>query len=94
MFEEKFTRGQAWVDLFMLANHRDGHIRKRGIKVPVPRGTCGWSILALADRWQWSRGKVQRFLDELEREQQIVQQKSRLTTLIKIINLRSNFSLK
>lgn len=83
---EKFTRGQAWVDLITLANHADGFIRKRGIKVEVKRGQCGYSELALADRWQWSRGKVRRFLNELEAEQQIVQQKNEVTTLITIVN--------
>lgn len=37
---EPFTRGQAWVDLLLLANHRPGHIRKRGILVEVERGQC------------------------------------------------------
>lgn len=84
--EEPFTRGQAWVDLIMLANHKDGHIRKRGVKIEIKRGQCGYSELALAERWRWSRGKVNRFLIELETIQQIIQQKTRLTTLITIIN--------
>lgn len=83
---ERFTRGQAWVDLIMLANHKDGEIRVRGIPVPVPRGVCGWSVVSLSERWQWSRGKTTRFLNELEMRQQIEQQKSRVTSLIKIVN--------
>lgn len=85
---EKFTRGQAWLDLIGLANHADGHIRVRGIRVEVRRGCVGWSEMALAARWGWSRGKVRRFLSELEAKtvQQIEQQKSRLTTLIRIVN--------
>ena len=63
--EEPFTRGQAWVDLLMLTNHADGHIRKRGIPIEVHRGELGWSEEALAERWKWSRGKVRRFLQEL-----------------------------
>ncbi|KKM27895.1 hypothetical protein LCGC14_1570130 [marine sediment metagenome] len=38
--DEKFTRGQAWVDLICLANHKNGYIRKRGvrsIRVPIPQ---------------------------------------------------------
>jgi len=62
---ERFTRGQAWVDLIMLANHKDGHIRKRGIKIPILRGEIGWSERELAKRWKWSRGKVRRFMIEL-----------------------------
>jgi hypothetical protein len=83
---EKFTRGQAWIDLIMLANHKDGFIRKRGLKVPVKRGEVGWSELALAERWQWSRGKVRRFLKELKMVQQIGHQKNNVTSLINLLN--------
>ena len=84
--KEKFTRGQAWLDLFGLANHRDGFIFKRGIHVPVLRGQCGWSQDSLSCRWGWSRGKTDRFLNWLESEQNIVQQKNRLVTIITICN--------
>jgi DNA replication protein DnaD len=86
--EEKFTRGQAWVDLLMLTNHTDGQIRKRGVPVEVHRGEIGWSEEALAERWKWSRGKVRRFLAELSSKtvQQIEQQKTNVTSLIKVTN--------
>ncbi len=87
---EKFSRGQAWLDLIMLANHKDSSVRKRGIKIEVKRGQVGWSERQLADRWQWSRGKVARFLEELENEQQIIQQNGpqniNVTSLITIVN--------
>lgn len=83
---EPFTRGQAWLDLFGLANHKDGFIRKRGIKVIVKRGQLGWSEYSLAERWKWSRGKVRRFLTELQTVQQIELQTDSVTTLITIIN--------
>lgn len=63
--EEPFTRGQAWVDMFGLANHKDGYIRVSGYKVIVQRGQLGWSQRALCTRWKWSRGKLIRFLNEL-----------------------------
>lgn len=83
---EPFTRGQAWVDLLMLANHKDGQIRVRGNRIAVRRGQVGWSVKRLAERWKWSRGKTQRFLDELENEQQIEQQKNNVTSLISVRN--------
>jgi len=83
---EPFTRGQAWVDLFALANHEQGTIYVRGNRVVIERGQVGWSELSLAQRWQWSRGKVRRFLNELETAQQIVQQKTFITTVITICN--------
>ncbi len=85
---EKFTRAQAWVDLLMLANHKDGHFRVRGQRVDVKRGQLAYSELSLAERWKWSRGRVRRYLAELSSKtvQQIVQQKNNVTTLITIIN--------
>lgn len=84
--EEPFTRGQAWVDLILLANHKPGHIRKRGILVEIGRGQVGHGQQTLADRWKWSRGKVIRFLKELETKQQVIQQKTNVTTVISLIN--------
>ena len=65
---EPFSRSQAWVDLICLANHKEGFIRtKKGTRVKVERGQVGYSQEALAKRWQWSRGKVRRYLSELEK---------------------------
>jgi len=83
---EQFTRGQAWVDMLGLANHKSGYIRKRGVRVELKRGHLGWSQRELADRWKWSRGKIIRFLNELESEHMIEQQKTNVTTLIYIVN--------
>ena len=83
---EPFTKGQAWVDLLLLASYEDKIFWKRGIEVQQKRGMVGMSEIGLSDRWHWSRGKVRRFLKWLENEQQIVQQKSKVTTLIIIKN--------
>lgn len=85
-FSEPFCRNMAWVDLLILANHKAGLIRKRGVRVELKRGDIGMGSRELADRWKWSRGKVLRFLDELERDNQIVQQKNNITNCITIVN--------
>jgi predicted transcriptional regulator len=74
--ERPFDRARALVDLILLANHHDGYIRIRGNKIEIKRGQVGYSMLALVERWGWSRGRVERFLNELEEEQQIAQQKN------------------
>ena len=84
--KEIFSRGQAWIDLLLLANHKNGYIRVRGIRIEVGRGKIGWSIISLAHRWHWSRGKAKRFLDELETDQQIVQQGNTVSSLIIVVN--------
>jgi hypothetical protein len=76
---EPFTRAQAWVDLLLLANHKEGHVRKRGILVVIERGCLAWSERALAERWRWSRDKVRRFLNELKKANQIARKVSQKT---------------
>ena len=85
---EPFSRGQAWLDLLILANHKPGYFYCRGIKVPILRGQVGMSEPALAERWKWSRGKVRRFLSEMQTVQQIVQQKNNVTSVITIVNYK------
>jgi len=85
-FSEKFTRWQAWADLLLIANHTIGWVRTRGIKQEVLRGQIGHSMPILMKRWTWSKGKVSRFLNELQYEHQIVMQKTNITTLISIVN--------
>lgn len=85
-YSEKFTRGQAWVDLMLLANHTYGFFFIRGNKVEVQRGQVGWSVVKLAARWKWSRSKVNNYLNQLEKEQQVELEKSKVYTLITIIN--------
>lgn len=83
---EPFTRGQAWIDLIGLARFEAGPVRLKGTLLEVARGQVARSEGNLADRWAWSRGKVRRFLNELETEQRIVQQKTNVTTLITLVN--------
>lgn len=91
-FAEPFTRAQAWIDLLLLANYADGYFIVRGNRVNVKRGQIGRSQQNLAERWRWSRGKVDRFLTEMENDGRIIQQKSRLTSLISIVNFESMYS--
>lgn len=83
---EKFTRGQAWIDLLLLANHEYGYFYLRDHKIEIQRGQVGWSQLKLSLRWNWSRNKVKKFLNDLEKEQQIKQQQTKSTSIITIIN--------
>jgi hypothetical protein len=83
---EPFTKAQAWIDLFGLANHEDRTVWIRGVEVRVKRGQTARSELSLGKKWKWSRKKVRSFLKMLKREQQIEQQKNNVTSLITIIN--------
>jgi len=88
-FAEPFTKAQAWIDIFLNANHKQSSIFIRGNEVVIKRGQLGWSELTMAKRWKWSKNKVRRFLKWLETEQQIEQQKDSLTTVLTIKNYDS-----
>ncbi len=83
---EKFTRGQAWMDLIFRAAFKSSFFHVRGNKVTVERGQCAMSQLTMAERWKWSRKKVKKFLNDLESEQMITQQTGQLTTVVTICN--------
>lgn len=72
--------------MLLLANHDENTFRVRGIRVPCFRGQIGFTSEKLALRWKWSRGKVMRFLNGLQTDGMIVQQKNNVTTLITILN--------
>ncbi len=84
--KEPFSAGQAWIDLLLAANFKDKTIYIRKHKIEVKRGQIAWSMLTMAKRWKWSRGKVIRFLKDLESEQMVVQHTGHLTTLLSICN--------
>ena len=51
--DKPFSRGQAWIDLILLANHKDGTAVMDGSKVEVPTGCLVTSLRKLGDRWGW-----------------------------------------
>ena len=79
---ERFTMGQAWVDLLLLANHADGSFWVRRIEVHVKRGEVAYSALTLAARWKWNRKTVARFLGMLKKRGMVDTRISNLTTVI------------
>lgn len=85
-FSEPFTRMQAWIDLLLLANHSGQYFYIRGNRIDVKRGEVAHSMESLAQRWKWSRGKVLRYISQLENSQMIVQQKSHVITKLSITN--------
>jgi len=85
-FAEPFTKSAAWIDLLLLANHKEGRFFVRGVEVKVLRGQVGYSQVKLAERWKWGRKKVDNYLKYLEKEQQIIVNKSFVNQTITILN--------
>lgn len=62
-----YSKGQAWVDLFGMANYKPQTIILGNDEVEIQRGQFHTSELKLAEKWGWSRKKVRAYLDQLER---------------------------
>ena len=83
---ERFTRGQAWVDLILLANHKDNQVLFNGSILEIKRGQFLTSIVKLAEKWKWDRRTVSSYLNMLEKEQMITKSTDNRKTLITIEN--------
>ena len=83
---EKFTKGQAWVDLILNANHSDTKVLIKNTMFDVKRGDQLRSKLTLAKVWGWNDKTVKRFLDMLAKEGMVVLNSTRQTTLITVCN--------
>lgn len=87
LWEDKpYARGQAWVDLLLLANHNDKKVVFDGNIITVKKGQRITSIRILGERWGWSRTKVNKFLELLEREKMIIRASDTKKTLVTIVN--------
>ena len=63
---EPFDKRSAWVDLLLLANHRDFKTTRKNIVVARKRGEVNTSLGFLAERWMWDKRKVKRYLMALQ----------------------------
>lgn len=70
--EKPFSKGQAWVDLLLLAQGVEMDKHYRGKIQHMKPGTVYTSILYLTKRWGWSRNKVYRFFETLQKAEMIV----------------------
>lgn len=87
MWKEKpFSKGQAWIDLIMLANYEDKKMPYKGEVITCERGTVNLSISFLADRWGWGREKTRNFLKLLESDEMVTVNATKHRTTIIIEN--------
>lgn len=84
--EKPFSRGQAWIDLLLMVNHADKKFLFMGNLITVKRGSKITSLRQLSERWGWSKDKVAHFLDVLESDGMISQNRDSKKTLINVIN--------
>ena len=68
---ERFTQGQAWVDLLLLATHKEQTVFLKGVEFRLLPGQLCWSQVSLADRWRWNRKTVKKFLLTLKKSEML-----------------------
>ena len=87
--EKPFSKGQAWIDMLMMANHADKKFLLGKELVEVKTGSFITSELKLHEKWGWSKTKVRNFLEVLETDGMIVKKTDRKKTTITIENYSS-----
>lgn len=84
--DKPFSKGQAWIDLILLANHQDGKIAHATRIEKIPRGSFITSQYKLAERWGWTRFRVHSFLICLEFDGMITLNCTSNYTTISLVN--------
>lgn len=62
---EPYTEREAWVWLIENATWKDGRARIKGETVDLERGQLCFAQRFMAEKWQWSKSRVDRFLKRL-----------------------------
>lgn len=83
---EPYDVRSAWVDLLMLANHRDKETIFDYKPLTIKRGQYLTSVRKLAERWGWSKNRVLKYLRLLENLQMIERDSNNQRTLLTIVN--------
>ena len=84
--EKPFSKGQAWLDLLLSANHQDSKIMFDSNLVEVKKGQFITSIRKLCERWGWSNSKLKKFLEILQNDGMIFYKSDSKKTIINIVN--------
>ena len=84
--DKPFSKGQAWIDLLLLVNHKDDKTLIDNKLITVLRGSHITSQLKLMDRWGWGKERVRNFLKLLEADGMILVETTMRYTLITITN--------
>lgn len=83
---ETFSRGQAFIDLLLMAAYADHPVMSQGRMIDLKRGSMVTSIRYLADRWRWSKDKTMHFLNDLETDGTIKKESDTKRTVLTIVN--------
>lgn len=84
--KRKFSKFEAWIDMLMMASHKDTKFVLGNELIEIERGQFVTSELKLMERWTWGKSKLRSFLDLLEKDGMIIKKSDRKKTTITICN--------
>ncbi len=84
--DKPFAKGQAWIDILLLANHKDNKFMLGNELLDVERGSFITSEIKLMERWGWSKSKVRNFLSMLEKDSMLVKKTDTKKTTLTVLN--------
>jgi len=84
--DKPFSKGQAWIDILLKANHAARKMATKGGFLDIQRGQFVSTERHLADDWGWSRGKVRTFMTALKSDQMLAQEKAQGLSITTVCN--------
>jgi DNA replication protein DnaD len=84
--DKPFSKGQAWIDLLLAANHTQTRFYLGRSAMTAEAGQVVTSEVKLAARWGWSRQKVRDFLKALSSDGMLVKASNRKRTVLTLCN--------
>lgn len=75
---------KAWVDILLMANHEDKQILFNGHVITIRKGQKLTSLSKLAERWNWSRNRVDRYLRLLSEAKMVTASRTPNGTLLTV----------
>lgn len=83
--DKPFSYGQAWIDILLMANHKDRNILFNKELIEVKAGQFITSVRKLSDKWGWGHEKTLRYLRMLEQDGKINRDSDNNRTLLSVV---------
>tara|TARA_R110001599_G_scaffold6466_2_gene31720 strand:+ start:746 stop:1519 length:774 start_codon:yes stop_codon:yes gene_type:complete len=82
--KRELSKFEAWTDILLNVNHSEARVVIKNTVYNIGRGESVMSLKNWADRWNWSRSRVKRFLSLLEKDEMIRMKSDTNTTHLTI----------
>jgi len=82
--KREFSKLEAWFDILLTVNHSEQKVMIKNTLFIVKRGDSIKSLDTWANRWNWNKSKVRRFLNLLQNDSMIVTKNEHKTTRITV----------